>query len=64
MGGAQLSPEGLGSPGGLEMVIEKIPETGTWVTMLLLLFFFFVFLSFCYFFGPLLQHMEVPRLGV
>ena len=22
------------------------------------------FLSFCYFFGPLPQHMEVPRLGV
>ena len=21
-------------------------------------------LSFCYFFGPLLRHMEVPRLGV
>ena len=24
----------------------------------------FLFLSFCYFFGPLLRHMEVPRLGV
>ena len=24
----------------------------------------FFFLSFCYFFGPLLQHMEVHRLGV
>ena len=24
----------------------------------------FFFLSFCYFFGPLLWHMEVPRLGV
>ena len=24
----------------------------------------FFFLSFCYFFGPLLQHMELPRLGV
>ena len=22
-----------------------------------------VVLSFCYFFGPLLRHMEVPRLG-
>jgi len=46
MGGAQLSPEGLGSPGGLEMVIEKILETGTWVTMLPFFFFFFVFLLF------------------
>ena len=27
-------------------------------------FFSFVFLSFCRFLGPLLQHMEVPRLGV
>ena len=26
--------------------------------------FVFVFLSFCYFFGPLPWHMEVPRLGV
>ena len=26
--------------------------------------FFFFFLSFCYFFGPLPRHMEVPRLGV
>ena len=25
---------------------------------------FFYFLSFCYFFGPLPRHMEVPRLGV
>ena len=25
---------------------------------------FFFFLSFCYFFGPLPRHMEVPRLGV
>ena len=25
---------------------------------------FFFFLSFCYFFGPLPWHMEVPRLGV
>ena len=24
----------------------------------------FFFLSFCYFFGPLPWHMEVPRLGV
>ena len=24
----------------------------------------FFFLSFCYFFGPLPRHMEVPRLGV
>ena len=29
-----------------------------------LLYLFFFFLSFCYFFGPLLRHMEVPRLGV
>ena len=26
--------------------------------------YFFFFLSFCHFFGPLLRHMEVPRLGV
>ena len=26
--------------------------------------FYFFFLSFCYFFGPLTLHMEVPRLGV
>ena len=26
--------------------------------------FLFVCLSFCCFFGPLLRHMEVPRLGV
>ena len=25
---------------------------------------FFFFLSFCYFFRPLLRHMEVPRLGI
>ena len=30
----------------------------------LLFFTFFFFWSFCYFFGPLLRHMEVPRLGV
>ena len=28
------------------------------------IFFFFFFLSFCHFLGPLLQHTEVPRLGV
>ena len=27
-------------------------------------FFLFFVLSFCCFFGPLLWHMEVPRLGV
>ena len=27
-------------------------------------FYFLFFLSFCYFFGPLPRHMEVPRLGV
>ena len=27
-------------------------------------FILFYFLSFCYFFGPLPRHMEVPRLGV
>ena len=31
---------------------------------LLALFFFFGFLAFCYFFGPLPRHMEVPWLGV
>ena len=28
------------------------------------LFLFLFFLSFCYFFGPLPRHMEVPSLGV
>ena len=27
-------------------------------------FLFFFFFSFCYFFRPLLWHMEIPRLGV
>ena len=26
--------------------------------------FFFFFLFFCYFFGPVVWHLEVPRLGV
>ena len=29
-----------------------------------LLFIYLFILSFCYFFGPLPRHMEVPRLGV
>ena len=33
-------------------------------TWRLILSFFFFFSSFCYFFGLLPQHMEVPRLGV
>ena len=27
-------------------------------------YFIIIILSFCYFFGPLPRHMEVPRLGV
>ena len=30
----------------------------------LFIYFFTYFLAFCYFFGPLPRHMEVPRLGV
>jgi len=39
----------------MEQVVSKC-----WSSLGFLVFF----LSFCYFFGPLLRHMEVPRLGV
>ena len=32
--------------------------------LFLFCFVLFCFLSFCHFFGPLLWHMEFPRLGV
>ena len=34
------------------------------MVLFIFIYLFIYFLSFCYFFRPLLQHMEVPRLGV
>ena len=43
----------------LHMVLENVL-----ISFFYFFFYLFIFWSFCYFFGPLPRHMEVPRLGV
>ena len=45
-------------------LLLKVKVSQLWNNWHLGSIFFFLVFFFCYFFGPLLWHMEVPRLGV
>src|SRR5512136_2400744 len=44
--------------------VSSMSSYSTILSNLHVFFFVCLFVCFCYFFGPLLRHMEVPRLGV
>ena len=49
---------------GLKKKKEKMFKKAFYFYFILFLFIYLFLSFFCYFFGPLPQHMEVPRLGV